>query len=375
MKIVYISSLYGDNAKKIYNANFTGQQVQIFNKLIVDGLSANNLEVHCKSSLPLSSNITQKRIIKVKNDNNISYFPTINFPIIKDIFYFVISFFYALYTSLVSNNNVFVCDVLSVSNSLGVSLACKIINKDCVAIVTDIPEFVTKSNVFNKLVHTTINICSKYIFLTEEMNNLLNKSKKPYIIIDGMCTPLPHVSFDQRNMNIIYAGTIDEDNGIDKLVDAFLKTESKYELHLYGQGSYVNELKKISKESNNIKFFGVVPHSLILEEIQKASFLINPRSTKKEFIKYSFPSKTLEYLSSGTPFISTKLPCYSSEYNNYLNYIDDSSVENMARDLYHYLNCENYSSLLQKAQNGKFFAINFKNNKNQTEKIIQLIKE
>ena len=79
-----------------------------------------------------------------------------------------------------------ICDVLSVTNSLGASLACKSLNRTCVGIVTDMPEFLESDDLYIKLVHKVISNCSDYIFLTEAMNQRLNPTKKPYKIIEGI---------------------------------------------------------------------------------------------------------------------------------------------------------------------------------------------
>ncbi|MBP3360682.1 MAG: hypothetical protein J6N52_07515 [Clostridia bacterium] len=53
--------------------------------------------------------------------------------------------------------------------------------------------------------------------------------------------------------------------------------------------------------------------------------LVNPRSATDEFTKYSFPSKTMEYMLSGTPVVMYKLAGIPDEYDEYLNYFDVTS--------------------------------------------------
>ena len=66
---------------------------------------------------------------------------------------------------------------------------------------------------------------------------------------------------------------------------------------------------------------------------QQATVLINPRSSKGEYTKYSFPSKTMEYLASGTPTIMCHLPAIPQEYDEYLYYITDESAEGIKSKL------------------------------------------
>ena len=58
--------------------------------------------------------------------------------------------------------------------------------------------------------------------------------------------------------------------------------------------------------------------------------LINPRSAKEEFTKYSFPIKNLEYMASGTPLLTTQLPGMPLEYFSYVYIIDDETAAGIA---------------------------------------------
>ncbi|MBR0449021.1 MAG: glycosyl transferase family 1, partial [Peptococcaceae bacterium] len=44
---------------------------------------------------------------------------------------------------------------------------------------------------------------------------------------------------------------------------------------------------------------------------------VNVREDKSEFTKYSFPSKTIEYMLSGTPLLTTRLIGIPQEYYRY----------------------------------------------------------
>ena len=48
-----------------------------------------------------------------------------------------------------------------------------------------------------------------------------------------------------------------------------------------------------------------------------------------EFTRYFFPSKTLEYLASGTPTIMSRLDCMPEDYSSHVYYFTDDSVEGM----------------------------------------------
>lgn len=371
MKVIYVSCLYGNNVDILYKKNKPGQQVQIFNRLIVDGLLKNNVKVICRSVVPTSRDLIDKTFYTIKNEENILYYSIINIPIIKDIIIIIKSFIITCYEIIFKKDLYYVCDVLSTSNALGTVMACKFLNHDFTGIITDVPEYFSNSKLFNKLTHIIINNCSKYVFLTEKMNDVLNDKNKPYIVIEGMCSSFSETKGKKSNC-IMYAGSIDKINGINNLVDAYNMLDTDYELHIYGEGDFEEELNRISKINNKIKFYGRVDHGTILEKIQDARFLINPRPNDMDLVKYSFPSKTLEYLASGTPFISTNLPCYPNEYLEYINILKGYTPNEILHGLNYYLSID-YGELKKKALKGKEFVLKEKNNKVQALKLINLM--
>jgi glycosyltransferase involved in cell wall biosynthesis len=266
-----------------------------------------------------------------------------------------------------------VCDILSVANSLGAVLACKSLKRQCIGIVTDVPKLIETNKLYLYLTDQVIKNCTDYIFLTKPMNSLLNKKDKPYRIIEGVSKE-PELNVNTiREKTFVYAGSIDEFNGTNVLVEAFKEIDTDYELHIYGVGKYEKELIEITKKHKNIKFFGVVSHNEIQKVIKKTSFLVNPRNTENEMVKYSFPSKTMENLASGTPFITTKLPCFTEEYFPYLNLFESDDIKGIKKGIENVLN-QDYDKLLDKAKKGQLFMAEHKNNKAQTKKIISLIK-
>ena len=86
------------------------------------------------------------------------------------------------------------------------------------------------------------------------------------------------------------------------------------ELWLFGSGDMEKDITDYCKSDQRIKYFGMVPREKVVKFEKKAKLLVNPRPTNNEFTKYSFPSKTIEYMASGTPLLTTRLPGIPSEY-------------------------------------------------------------
>ena len=53
----------------------------------------------------------------------------------------------------------------------------------------------------------------------------------------------------------IYAGSLHKEYGIALLIDAFLKADlEESELHIYGNGNYVDKVKEFAEEHENIVY-------------------------------------------------------------------------------------------------------------------------
>ena len=104
----------------------------------------------------------------------------------------------------------------------------------------------------------------------------------------------------------------------------------------------------------------------------QATLLVNPRPTKQQFTKYSFPSKNIEYMASGTPMLTTILPGMPKEYYDYVFLIKDESVNGL---------CEAISDVLAlptkeielKGKIAKEFIMKNKNEKVQAKKILEFL--
>ena len=71
---------------------------------------------------------------------------------------------------------------------------------------------------------------------------------------------------------------------------------------------------------------GMVTPEMTRRLIKRSNILFNLRQNNDVY-KYSFPSKTFEYLASGNPIISTNLGCYSEKFKKTLFIIEDLNVD------------------------------------------------
>lgn len=174
---------------------------------------------------------------------------------------------------------------------------------------------------------------------------------------------------------VIYAGGLHEEYGIKSLVDGFRKlNESDTELHLFGHGPMVEDIEQLMSEDNRIKYFGIVPNSKVVEAELQATLLVNPRPTVEDFTKYSFPSKNIEYMVSGTPILTTVLAGMPREYHEYVYLLEDESTDGIHDKLKELLLDTPQEELRLKGRRAKEFVLENKNNIYQANRIIDFIK-
>ncbi len=132
------------------------------------------------------------------------------------------------------------------------------------------------------------------------------------------------------------------------------------------------QLRKIQKACPAIIYHGNVPNREVVAQELEATLLVNPRPTEGSYTNYSFPSKTLEYMVSGTPVLSAKLGGIPDEYDDYLYYFDDQSPTGL-RDALRSLLDKPLPELQERGRGAREFALREKNNVVQARKIADFL--
>lgn len=252
-------------------------------------------------------------------------------------------------------------------------------------IIADLPALTNLSNKKSMLLKAFIEKSAKqseealacvdcFVLLTKQMADYL-KIDKPYCVMEGISSPetsgAQNVVADKKT--ILYTGTLHEKFGVMNLVRAFRTIDSEnYELVICGVGDSEEAIKAAAKEDSRIHFLGKLPREQVLEWQSRATVLVNPRQNNEEFTKYSFPSKTMEYLSSGVPLVAYKLDGIPDEYDPFIHYVKDDSIECLADTLKSVCTLSD-SDRAAIGQTGREFVLKEKNSKAQTKKIVDLI--
>lgn len=213
-------------------------------------------------------------------------------------------------------------------------------SQTCV-IVPDLPEYMSDRKNFlyrmaklidKKLINRLLKEINSFVLLSPYMRERLPVGDKAWIQMEGIYNnniEIPHQIKDPHKV-ILYTGNLGKRYGIIDLLDSFsLINNPDYRLWICGSGDGLDEILEKSKLDNRIVYLGLKSRQEVLVLQKQATLLINPRHSYEVYTKYSFPSKTIEYMASGTPTLMSKLACIPQEYDEYLYYFDDESVEGM----------------------------------------------
>lgn len=228
----------------------------------------------------------------------------------------------------------------------------------------------------NKRITEETNNSDGLVLLTEAMMDFYRKDLKHIVmegIVDVSTMDKSYVTAVENTKIILYTGTLRKIFGVMNLVNAFKMIPNEdAELWICGGGDSKEAIERAAAEDSRIKFFGLVDSKTALEMQHKATILVNPRTSEGEYTKYSFPSKTMEYLLAGRSVIINRLPGIPEEYYEYVYTPKDESIKAFADCISYVLNLDkNIRDKRSKA--GRQFIIEKKNSKVQMERVIKMI--
>lgn len=212
-----------------------------------------------------------------------------------------------------------------------------------VSIVTDLvdnmPDFAANCRPLKRIqirreckqVKSLYSYIDKFVLLSKLMEEKIPQAVGRSIVIEGIYAEDGQRLQVQKEGDVrvlLYTGGMDEYSGVRALVEAFRQTSNpNFRLKVFGIGGLVTFVKQESEKDKRIEYGGVLPHSEIVRLQAQATCLINPRKPNGDITKYSFPSKTMEYMASATPMIGYRLEGMPQEYYQHMYTPRDLSVE------------------------------------------------
>ena len=384
MHIVYAVTTCSDKVYKYLFSDVKTKpafQSQKYHRLLIEGLAAHT-RVDVVANAPVNASVMDRAFVPLPEEEEggayYHYTPAIRNPVLKLLCVAAGTFGKTL--RYARRDSAVVVDCLNRTTAFFALLAAKVKGCRCVGIITDLPDMLGGGGFSVKMANYVIRHCTDYVLLTEAMNDYIRNPGKPYVVLEGhsdisMRDRLPSLEKKTAPRSVFYAGGVSKQYGLADLVDGFrLADLPDARLELYGPGDYVPELQEVAEKDSRIFYGGMLMNSEIVEREQQATLLVNPRPTHEEFVKYSFPSKTMEYMASGTPVLTTRLPGMPKEYYPYVSFIEEETPEGIAAALKAVLSASD-ETLFEKGMAARAFVLKDRNNVVQAKKLLEMLKK
>lgn len=194
----------------------------------------------------------------------------------------------------------------------------------------------------------SLSYANAYIFPTQLLDEKINKTHKPTVIIHGTygVEADKKCKFDDEKIHVqnkriihcVYAGTFDPRKGGAAAAAAAAYLPDSYHIHILGFGSdeEVQKMKalitEISKSSKaKVTYDGLLSGEEYIRFIQSCDIGLSTQNPDAEFNSTSFPSKILSYMANGLRVVSIKIPAIEkSAVGNYMYYYNNQTPEEIA---------------------------------------------
>ena len=257
-------------------------------------------------------------------------------------------------------------------------------------IVPDLPQFMNHGRHKNRVTRALKRIdlaiishlmskASGFAVITERTGLRLCEAKPiPFVVIEAIADieafPMPVDSLYPKKV-FLYTGGLTTGYGVSDLLIAFEQISAgrnDIELWLCGRGELVPHIEGLAAENPAIRYLGYLSQDNLNQIFPDVFCFINSRDPDGEFVKYSFPSKLLEYMVTGIPVLTTRLSGVPREYDEYLNFIEGAGPHCIKVGVEELL-LEDISTLREKGLGARQFAMSQKTAAVQVGKFLRLI--
>lgn len=365
----------------------------------LEGFIDNGLNIRLISSMPASTYPLNKKIFFGKEQwyigsvycQSLRY---INLPGFKAVSRFIstlISLF-PIFHGRQDNEKILCIYSLHSPYLLAANLLHRFLGVKYFVIVPDLPEFMSEGlgrswfytffkRVDRNLIRFLIRRADGASVVASAMLQAMPElSRIPSVVIEGIALGRPssnpekilHAQPTRMRPYFLYAGGLNEAYGVGRLVRAFCASALDAELWLFGKGPLSQMVEDAAVSDDRIRYFGFVSQDKLREHLAGATALLLTRSSKDDFVQFSFPSKLIEYMMSGVPVITTRLRGIPVEYFGYLTVIDDDTEDGLTEVFKVHLN-RGAEDRKKQAMLAYGFVCSEKTPKAQTAKFIKLI--
>ena len=212
-----------------------------------------------------------------------------------------------------------------------------------------------------------------FVLFAEPMLEKIDIGDSRYTVIEGIASvdDLDRSPVSKERF-ILHAGTLHRNIGIENIIDSLdYISDKSIKLKIFGTGELEEYIKEKAEKDPRIIYGGFIDRRSLFEEQKKAIALVNARNPKDAYTRYSFPSKTFEYLYSGTPFVTTDLEGIPTEYKEHLCIIHNNDPQEIAKKIEEVYS-QNNETILKRGYNAQNFILR-KTAIQQAKKMVHLL--
>lgn len=153
----------------------------------------------------------------------------------------------------------------------------------------------------------------------------------------------------EREHIILYASNLNYHKGINVLLDAFFKLDSKWKLYIAGEGTLYEEVYQKTKDIENVRMLGHLDEKQMAEIYKQAYVLVIPSLCKE-----NCPMVVLESFSYGVPAIGSNIGGTKELIDDGINgyWFETGNADELSKKIIELDN--NYKKLIEKLPNYKY---------------------
>lgn len=190
----------------------------------------------------------------------------------------------------------------------------------------------------------SIALADAYIFPTKSLSKIVNKEKKPEVIVHGVYKVEPPVnnmgkSHVTNHKHILYAGTFDpRKGGVYAAINAVKHLPENYHMHILGFGTEddIHKVEQLTRKADReskarVSYDGLKSGEDYIRFLQSCDVGLSTQNPNALFNNTSFPSKILSYFSNGLKVVSIRIPVVeTSKIGDLVFYYDEQEPRTIA---------------------------------------------
>lgn len=332
-------------------------QTHKFGWSFIECLKRKGSDVYVISAIPVTNfphypSIFCKGSMQEERGVKIKMLPFINLLGIKHVTRFFSCLTELCKCALLTNDRVLIVHGVHSPFLFASSIAKFLFGFKIVVILTDPPSVLSKfDGLLSRILKKIDFFAIKFLLRNFDGGVILSKplgddflSNKPTILIEGIFSN-SNLKFEPAlvkksgsTFSFTYAGTLSESYGVKELIQAFIDLDlPNVYLNILGRGDLSHYVESISKSYSCIRYHGFKSGQDLICVYYETNVFINARPLDSLFVKYSFPSKIIEYMSTGIPVLTTKLPSIPDDYIPHLYFIDSPQVHDIKKSIFRVL--------------------------------------